>query len=147
MGGHLQGLLHQRVVRHEPLRQADAIGLISFEGKPMARRMACPLPTQRARRAEPPYAGKMPRATCGSRHSARSEATSRSQQKVMMHPMPTAWPLTAPTSGLAKFESISKGRFLRLGMLLMNSAVELSVCVWGFSRLAPAEKAPPGHRP
>ena len=62
----------------------------------------------------------MPSATCGSRHSARSEATSRSQQKVTMQPMPTAKPLTAPMIGLGKLPRISNARSRRLGMLLMK---------------------------
>src|SRR6266849_7134268 len=89
----------------------------------------------------------MPSATWGRRHSARSEATSRSQQKVTMQPMPTAKPLTAPTSGLGKLPRISKARSRRFGMPLMNSAAEAMVCVFGSFRFAPAEKAPPASSP
>ena len=59
-------------------------------GIPRIIRIALPFPTQRARRAPPPYAGRIPSPTWGSRHSARSDATRRSQQNVMMQPIPTA---------------------------------------------------------
>ena len=109
--------------------------------------MAWPRPTQRARRTAPPYAGRMPRATCGSRHSARSEATSRSQQNVTMQPMPTANPLTAPTIGLGKFPSTSNARSRRLGRDLTKSAADAIVWVFGSFRFAPAENAPPCSSP
>src|SRR5438445_5889026 len=81
----------------------------------MASRIALPRPTQRASRALPPYAGRMPSVTWGSRHSARSEATSRSQQKVTMQPIPTAYPLTAPTIGLGKSAEDLEGAAATLG--------------------------------
>ena len=89
----------------------------------------------------------MPSVTWGSRHSARSEATSRSQQKVTMQPIPTAYPLTAPTIGLGKLPRTSKARPRRLAMLLMKSAADSIVCVLGSLRFAPAENAPPASSP
>src|SRR4029453_16677941 len=89
----------------------------------------------------------MPSATCGSRHSARSEATSRSQQKVTMQPMPTAEPLTAPTMGLGNRSSTSKARSRRRAMLLMKAPADTMVWVCGSFRFAPAEKAPPASSP
>src|SRR6266446_3373604 len=126
-----------------PMRWASC----AVSGKPMARRIALPRPTQRASRVLPPYAGRIPSVTWGSRHSARSDATSRSQQKVTMQPMPTAKPLTAPTIGLGKLPRTSKARPRRLAMLLMKSAADSSVCVLGSLRFAPAEKAPPASSP
>ena len=125
-----------------PMRCASC----AVSGKPMARRIALPAHPARQPRA-PPYAGRMPRATCGSRHSARSEATSRSQQKVTMQPMPTAKPLTAPTIGLGKSPRTSKARPRRFERLLMKSAADSSVCVRRILELAPAEKAPPASSP
>src|SRR2546430_7754684 len=58
-----------------------------------------------------------------------------------MQPMPTANPLTAPTSGLGKFPRISKARSRRFGMPLMNSAAEAMVCVFESFRLAPDRKS------
>src|SRR5262245_24583023 len=49
--------------------------------------------------------------------------------------------------GLGKLPSTSKARSRRLGRLLMKSAAEAIVCVFGSLRSAPAEKAPPASSP
>ncbi len=64
-----------------------------------------------------------------------------------MQPMPTAYPLTAPTSGFGNPPSTSKARSRRLAMLLMKAATDVEVWVFGSLRFAPAEKAPPASSP
>src|SRR5438034_6524737 len=65
---------------YEPLGEAETERVIRCHRVAMATFIACPLPTHRARRTIPPWFGRMPKATCGRRHSARSEAMIRSQQ-------------------------------------------------------------------
>jgi hypothetical protein len=95
----------------------------------------------------PPWFGRIPSATCGRRHSARSEATIRSQQYVTMQPIPIATPFTAAMTGFGNSLNTWPVVRRRCGKPLMKAAIEVSRWVRVSFRLAPAENAPPASSP